>query len=451
MRRVSGLILMILKSYSLPGSRGPAFFSGPVVGRRLDIPSSRRLRSSISVLWQSASMLSPNSTNAPKVAMRETLPFTICPTLCCLNQSPQMWFTCLMPSDTRRFSGSIFNTLAVTSSPFLNTSCGFLMRSVQLTSLTCTSPSKPSSISMNAPNSAMLRTLPVTTVPTGYFSAMSSQGSGCACLIPSETRRSLGLMSSTTTSTSSPTLATFDGCWIFLFQLISDTCSKPSIPPRSTQAPYSLTFLTWPCTTWPSLSVSINAARLACSSSSSRARRLTTTLPRRRFSLVMRTWISVPVKLSRFCAGRKSYCEPGRKARTPMSTTTPPLMRSTTLPVIVSLALNAASIFSQVRRRSTFRYDRIVKPSLFSPVRCTSMVLFGSGRGISVSANSAAGISPSVLPPRSTTTPCSVYATTLPSITSCDAAASCFSSYSWSSLLISSEPAASSSAAADSA
>src|SRR6266851_3797686 len=126
MRRVSGLILMILKSYSLPGSSGPALFSGPVVGRKLDAPSSRRLRSSISVLWQSASMLSPNSTNAPNVAMRETLPFTICPTLCCLNQSPQMSLTCLMPSDTRRFSGSIFSTLAVTSSPFLNTSCGFL-------------------------------------------------------------------------------------------------------------------------------------------------------------------------------------------------------------------------------------------------------------------------------------------------------------------------------------
>src|SRR5713226_5497767 len=537
MRRVSGLILMILKSYSLPGSSGPALFSGPVAGRKLECPSSRRLRSSISVLWQSASMFSPNSTNAPNVAMRETLPFTICPTLCCLNQSPQMSLTCLMPSDTRRFSASIFSTFAVTGSPFLNTSCGFFTRPVQLTSPTCTSPSKPSSISTNAPNSAMFRTLPVTTVPTGYFSAISSQGSACACLIPNETRRSLGLMSSTTTSTSSPTLTTFEGCWIFLFQLISETCtrpsipcssstntpssttpttlpftfppagyfsaaptqgsaiscfsprdtrcfslsnfrmmtssscsgfttsegcftrpqlksvkcSRPSIPPRSTNAPYSVTFFTCPCTTWPSLSVSINCARLACRSSSSSARRLTTTLPRRRFSFVIRTWISVPVRLSRFCAGRRSYCEPGKNARTPISTTTPPLMRSTILPVIVSFALNATSIFSHVRRRSTFRYDRIVKPSLCSPVRCTSIVLFGSGRGISVSVNSAAGISPSVFPPKSTTTPCSVYATTLTSITSCDAAASCFSSYCSSSLLISSEPAASSSAAADSA
>ena len=89
----------------------------------------------------------------------------------------------------------------------------------------------------------------------------------------------------------------------------------------------------------------------------------------------------------------------------------------------------------------------MVKPSLCSPVLCTSIMLFGSVRGISVSENSAAGTSPSVFPPRSTTTPCSVYATTLTSITSLDAAASCFSSYSSSSLLISSEPAASSAAA----
>src|SRR6266852_5523416 len=192
-------------------------------------------------------MFSPSSTNAPNVAIRETLPFTICPTLCALNQSPQMSFTCLMPSETRRFSGSILRTLAVTGSPFLKTSCGFLTRPVQLTSPTCTSPSKPSSISTNAPNSAMLRTLPVTTVPTGYFSATSSQGSGCACLIPSETRRSLGLMSSTTTSTSSPAFTTFEGCVGFFDQLISVTWTRPSTPcSSSTKAPSSTTPTTLP-------------------------------------------------------------------------------------------------------------------------------------------------------------------------------------------------------------
>src|SRR6266403_3231338 len=190
MRRVSELILIILKSYSLPGSSGPALFSGPVDGRKLPGPSSRRLRSSISVLWQSPSMFSPNSTNAPNVAMRETFPRTMSPTLCCLNQSPQMSFTCFIPNDTRRFSGSMRSTFAVTGSPFLKTSCGFFTRPVQLTSPTCTSPSKPSSISTKAPNSAMLRTFPVTTVPMGYFSAVCIHGSGSACFMPSETRRS---------------------------------------------------------------------------------------------------------------------------------------------------------------------------------------------------------------------------------------------------------------------
>src|ERR1035438_2512964 len=72
MRRVSGLILIILNSYSLPGSRGPALFSGPVEVRCIgEGPSSRRLRSSISVLWQSASIFSPSSTNAPNVAISD--------------------------------------------------------------------------------------------------------------------------------------------------------------------------------------------------------------------------------------------------------------------------------------------------------------------------------------------------------------------------------------------
>src|ERR1700722_1386182 len=93
----------------------------------------------------------------------------------------------------------------------------------------------------------------------------------------------------------------------------------------------------------------------------------------------------------------------------------------------------------------------MTKLSLVSPVRCTSMVAFGSGRGTSVSVNSDAGIRPSVLPPRSTTTPCSVYATTFTSIISFCGAASCGSLY-WSmSLLISSALASSSAAAAASA
>src|SRR6266851_2029316 len=37
MRLVSGLILIILKSYSLPGSSGPALFNGPVAVRCIDV------------------------------------------------------------------------------------------------------------------------------------------------------------------------------------------------------------------------------------------------------------------------------------------------------------------------------------------------------------------------------------------------------------------------------
>src|SRR6266705_901638 len=124
------------------------------------------------------------------------------------------------------------------------------------------------------------------------------------------------------------------------------------MPPKSTKAPYSVTFFTTPWTVWPSANFSINSARFACCSSSKIARRLTTTLPRRRFNLVMRTCTSCPASASRLGVGRRSYCEPGKNARTPTSTTTPPLMRSTTLPVSVVLFLYASSSFSQVRRRN---------------------------------------------------------------------------------------------------
>src|SRR6266849_3708021 len=148
--------------------------------------------------------------------------------------------------------------------------------------------------------------LPFTFPPAGYFSAAPTQGSAINCFIPSDTRCFSLSNFRMMTSTSCSGFTTSEGCFTRP-QLKSVKCSKPSIPPRSTNAPYSVTFFTWPCTTWPSLSVSINCARLACNSSSSSARRLTTTLPRRRFNLVMRTWISVPVRLSRFCTGLRAW------------------------------------------------------------------------------------------------------------------------------------------------
>src|ERR1035438_2830883 len=76
------------------------------------------------------------------------------------------------------------STMAFTLSPFFSTSEGCLTRLVQLRLLTWTSPSIPSSISMKAPKSVKLRTLPSTTAPTGNFSCRLSQGFDSSCFRP---------------------------------------------------------------------------------------------------------------------------------------------------------------------------------------------------------------------------------------------------------------------------
>ena len=68
--------------------------------------------------------------------------------------------------------------------PFCKLLTGFLIRPVQLMSLMWIRPSIPSSISTNAPNSARLRIRPLTTVPTGYFSAEHLPGIGLRLLHP---------------------------------------------------------------------------------------------------------------------------------------------------------------------------------------------------------------------------------------------------------------------------
>ena len=56
------------------------------------------------------------------------------------------------------------------------------MRLVQLRLETCTRPSIPSSISMNAPKSVRLRTRPSTIAPVGYLSSSCSHGLSCKLL-----------------------------------------------------------------------------------------------------------------------------------------------------------------------------------------------------------------------------------------------------------------------------
>ena len=76
------------------------------------------------------------------------------------------------------------------------------------------------------------------------------------------------------------------------------------------------------------------ACRCDATCSSRIARRLTTTLPRLRFIFSTRTVSSRPFHSSRSRTGCRSACDAGKNARTPMSTTRPPLMWSTIFPVM---------------------------------------------------------------------------------------------------------------------
>src|SRR3977135_1614455 len=55
----------------------------------------------------------------------------------------------------------------------------------------------PSSLSTKMPKSAMLRTMPFTTVPGGYFSLSDANGLGSSCFMPRLMRFWRGSMSST--------------------------------------------------------------------------------------------------------------------------------------------------------------------------------------------------------------------------------------------------------------
>jgi len=74
--------------------------------------------------------------------------------------------------------------------------------------------------------------------PIGYLSSSASQGLSWSCFMPSEMRRSFGLTERMIVSTSSPGLTIFEGCFIRLDQVISETWTRPSIPcSSSTNAP----------------------------------------------------------------------------------------------------------------------------------------------------------------------------------------------------------------------
>ena len=123
-------------------------------------------------------------------------------------------------------------------------------------------------------------------------------------------------MSSTFTCTVWPIVSTSEG-WLTWPQESSEMWIRPSMPSRSTKAPKSTMFEIVPSTTSPFWSRSRICWRASLRSSSSTARRESTTLLRLRLSSITLHSIVSPRYSSRFCTRRMSTSEAGRKPRTP--------------------------------------------------------------------------------------------------------------------------------------
>ena len=158
----------------------------------------------------------------------------------------------------------------------------------------CTKPSIDSAIETNAPNVTIFVTVPSTIDPTGKSSTSFVHGSSVVCLSPKLMRSRCKSTSSTITSTSSPTLTTSEG-WLTWFQESSEMCTKPSMPPKSTNAPKSTMLETVPFRRMPRLSLPRISARSARRPSSSSTRRESTTLLRFLSISITRASISVPL------------------------------------------------------------------------------------------------------------------------------------------------------------
>ncbi len=146
-----------------------------------------------------------------------------------------------------------------------------------------TNPSMPSPTWTNDPNGTSLVIRPYTSSPTWWELANSCQGSVCVALSERLIRSLDRSTSRTSTSISSPTETTEDG-WSTCFHDNSDTCTRPSMPPRSTKAPKFTTEDTTPRRRSPGLRLTRNSPRCSFWVSSNQARRERTTLLRLRSS-----------------------------------------------------------------------------------------------------------------------------------------------------------------------
>ena len=130
------------------------------------------------------------------------------------------------------------------------TTCSGISTCRSASSEMCTRPSMPSSTRTNAPNGTSLVTRPGTTWPIWWVRANCCHGSSWVDFSDRETRSRSMSTSSTSTVTSWPTSTTSPG-WSMCFQDSSDTCTRPSTPPRSTNAPKLTMEDTTPLRIWP--------------------------------------------------------------------------------------------------------------------------------------------------------------------------------------------------------
>src|SRR5689334_1148854 len=194
---------------------------------------------------------------------------------------------------------------------------------------------------------------------------------------------------------------------------MSVMCSRPSTPPRSMKAPKSVMFLTTPFRTWLTDSSFMRTSRFVLRSASSSTRRDTTMFRRRLFSLMILNSKLWPSSSSMFGTRRSAIWLPGRKASTPIrSTTTPPLIFFTSVPVTPSSFSCASRIRSQTRMKSAFFFESTTAPSWSS--RCSRKTSISSpSLRLLGSLNSSIGTAPSDLNPTSRMTAVSVTRSTL--------------------------------------
>src|SRR5438309_7929186 len=152
----------------------------------------------------------------------------------------------------------------------------------------------------------------------------------------------------------------------------------------------------------------MRTSRLVLRSASSSTRRLTTMLRRRLLSLMILNSKLCPSSSSMLGTRRSAIWLPGRKASTPIrSTTTPPLIFLTRVPDTASSFSWASRIRSHTRMKSAFFFERTTAPSWSS--RCSRKTSISSPsfrlRG---SLNSSIGTAPSDLNPTSRMTAVSV-------------------------------------------